>query len=495
MPLLVLALVALLGFGFVWLLFATSRAAPPYRVEGDTSIFRHGKLMQFFAVLSFFGAELILGLWVIFFPPRSNATLMPVVVTAVVLGLAGFLLIWEAFRFQLTTTTTGLDCKSPWKGRAQQSWSQVKELAYSPVNSWFALTFQDGRSFHVSRLVPGVTRFLESCERHLPPEAMTKAAPGYHRLGRKWPFGPTPSAKAFPVGRWLKRIALALVLMAVVGLTLFTVNGLVLATGETPIVGQLPNVKLGPAHATPNEVHIVAYNIAKGFAHSGGLRFATKAEVEAQLKKMAFTIRAQQPDLVFLSEAMTECGPANVDQVEFLARACGLPHYAFGENYNFGLPFYRVVGGNAILSRTPLTPVANISLAGRQPFYVTGNNRRALFAEAEVNGKTVLLGSLHNDSFNHRNNEAQVRQLLDFIGDRPCVLAGDFNATPKQESITLVKDSDKFAGAFDGPPTFPEKKIRIDYVFGPKAWKHVETRVLPGDASDHFAVVARFGWK
>lgn len=492
MPLVVLLLVVVLGLGFVWLLFSVARSVPPARVEGDAVTFRHGRLLQAFAVVALFGAELGLGLWALFYPPRSNATLLPIVVTAVALGLAGFLLVWEAFRFQLVSTPTALDCRSPWRGRFQRSWAQVTALEYSAANAWFVLKFQDGSAFHLSRLVPGVTKFLELCEQHLKPEAMTKAAAGYRRLGRKWPGDAVPPTAPFPLRKWLKRVALALTLLVVVVLGLFTVNGLWLAAGETPVVGEYANVKPAVPHKVPGEVRIVAYNIAKGFAHTGGLTFASKAEVEGRLKLMAVAIRLQQPDLVFLSEAMTECGPADVNQVEYLARACGLPHYAFGENYNFGLPFYRVVGGNAILSRTPLTAEANLSLTGRRPFYVTHNNRRALFASTELNGEKVLLGSLHNDSFDPVNNTAQVRQLLDFIGDRPCVLAGDFNATPDRESITLVKDAGRFAGAFDGPETFPEKKIRIDYVFAPKAWKHLGTTVLNSDASDHRPVVARF---
>ncbi len=494
MPLLVLFAAALIGLGFVWLLFAVARAAPPYRDDSGTVTLRHGQLLRAFAVLAFFGAPMLFGLWILFFPPRSNATLAPIVVAAALLGLAGFLLVWEAFKFQLTVSPAGLECRSPWKGRFVYSWEQVTALEYSAVNAWFVLKFQGGGEYHVSALVPGVSRFLEACEGRLKPEQMTNAEPGYRKLGRKWPFGSVPpNAKSFRLPRWVKRAMVLLLLLVLIPLLLFVVNGTLLASGETPVVGTLANVELSAPHGADGEVRIVAYNIAKGFAHHGGLKFTSKADVEARLKRMAEVIRGERPDLVFLSEAMTECGPADVNQVEFLARECGLPHFAFGENYNFGLPFYRVVGGNAILSREPIAAVANLSLAGRQPFYVTGNNRRALFASVERNGQSVLLGSLHNDSFNIANNGAQVRQLLEYIGDRPCVLAGDFNAKPNEEPIRLLKGSKHFEGLFDGPPTFPEKKIRIDYILAPKAWKHLETKVIPNDASDHYPVAARFG--
>jgi hypothetical protein len=189
MPLLVLAFVALIGLGFVWLLFAVARAAPPYRADGGTITLRHGQLLRAFAVLAFFGAPMLFALWVLFFPPRSNATFAPAIVAAALLGLAGFLLVWEAFKFQLTLSPAGLDCRSPWKGRFSHAWEQVTALEYSTVNAWFVLKFQGNSEFHVSTLVPGVSRFLEACEGRLKPEQMTGAKRGYGWVRRKWPYG------------------------------------------------------------------------------------------------------------------------------------------------------------------------------------------------------------------------------------------------------------------------------------------------------------------
>ncbi|MBN9523693.1 endonuclease/exonuclease/phosphatase family protein [bacterium] len=296
------------------------------------------------------------------------------------------------------------------------------------------------------------------------------------------------------VRRWVKRLALGAGVGLLLLVGLFALNGLALADRQTPRVRHLADVEAVPAASAPGEVTVVAYNIAKGFAHRGGLRFDSRSAVEERIRKMAAVVKAERPDLVFLSEAMTELTPCPVDQVELFARACGLPHVATGENYNLGVPGVRVVGGNAILSRHPLTPVANIDLAGRQAFWVSKNNRRALFASAQIGGKPVLLGALHNDSFDMRNNAAQARQLLDFICDRPCVLAGDFNNRPGEESIRLFRDSGRFAGAFDGPPTFFEGKRteRLDYIFAPAGWELIDHRVIADDTSDHRPVVCRF---
>jgi endonuclease/exonuclease/phosphatase family metal-dependent hydrolase len=297
--------------------------------------------------------------------------------------------------------------------------------------------------------------------------------------------------------KWLRRVfrgAAVIGLLVLLLAGLFTLNGLVLAARQQPVMGELAGVEVSPSASGPGEVTVVAYNVAKGFAHRGGLRFAPREQVEERLRKMAAVVRAERPDFVFLSEALTECAPCPVNQVEWIARECGLPHSAAGENYNVGVPFVRVVGGNAILSRTPLTPVANIDLVGRKPFYVTGNNRRALFVSAVIGDKPVLMAALHNDSFDMRNNEAQARQLLEYVGDRPAILAGDFNNRPGDRSIKLLRESNKFAGAFDGPPTFFEgtRRERLDYILVPPGWELLDHRVIADDTSDHRPLVCRF---
>lgn len=289
-----------------------------------------------------------------------------------------------------------------------------------------------------------------------------------------------------------KRIVIVVVLLLLPPL-LFVLNGLVLAARTTPRLGY--SLASGPGRQPPlHEVKFLSWNIAKAFAHKSGFKFDTEEKVRERLRKIADVIYAEQPDFVFLSEALTECSPCEVNQVATIAHMCGMHFYATGENYNVGVPFFRVAGGNAVLSNVPLTAVANIDLPGRKPFWVTTNNRRALFVSAEIGGQPVLMASLHNDSFDMRNNEAQTRHLLDFVADRPAVLAGDFNNRPEDRSIKLIRESGKFGGAFDGPPTFfeGERKERIDYVFAPAGWELLDHRVIENDTSDHRPLVCRF---
>ena len=183
-----------------------------------------------------------------------------------------------------------------------------------------------------------------------------------------------------------------------------------------------------------------------------------------------------------------------MNQITTLAETTGMSFWVFGENYNFGLPFYRIVGGNAILSRWPLEAAANPSLAGRQPFYITKNNRRILWCAMMINGENILLGSVHNDSFNLTNNQAQVRQILDYLDGRPTILAGDFNARPQETPMQLFRESGQFVWAFDGPLTFPTSNPRqkIDFILAPAAWELIDHRVLQSSASDHLPIISTF---
>jgi endonuclease/exonuclease/phosphatase family metal-dependent hydrolase len=311
----------------------------------------------------------------------------------------------------------------------------------------------------------------------------------------------TPAAKSDPpdsvpkVRRIGGRFAIALSLVLGIGGLLFVINGVWLARGETP---ELHVLAEPPAAArderSPRTVKIFAFNIAKCFVFKDGEGLESVSTVRQRLSRIAELIKAEEPDFVCLSETVVECGACPVNQVATLAEATGMHAWAFGENYNFGLPCFRVVGGNAILSRWPLETVANPPLAGRRPFYATKNNRRVLWCAAQIDGRRVLLASIHTDSFDRTNNRRQTEQILEFAGDREAILAGDFNALPDWPSIQFVRDSRRFSGAFDGPRTFPSNapERRIDFIFAPAAWELVEEHVLDSDVSDHRPVVATF---
>jgi len=272
------------------------------------------------------------------------------------------------------------------------------------------------------------------------------------------------------------------------GAGLFVANGTSRAW-RTPDAG----TTRAPATTAPvQEVRVLAFNLAKGGFHRGGLAFAPRADVLERLEALARLLREERVDLACLSEIVLEGGPCPVDQVRALAERAGYHAWAFGENYRFGLPFFRIRSGNAILSRFPLRPLEVVQLPGQRPFWNPTGNRRLLWAEARVGELALLVGSVRNDSFDLGNNARQVRFVLDALPPDPVLLAGDFNAEPHDPPLRALRESGRFNGRFDGPATYPRTGRRIDYVLAPAGWTLVEERVLPLEISDHLPVLAVF---
>lgn len=307
------------------------------------------------------------------------------------------------------------------------------------------------------------------------------------------PAGACSSVRVRPsagLGRCLKSGSIAIAACAVAIAGLFAANGLS-GSWRVPETGSGGAVEL----VQPiRELRVMAYNIAKCSFHEGGVSFAAVATIRSRLDRIAEAIEHEQCDLVCLSEVVIEAGPCPINQVEYLARKCGFAHFASGDNYSFGFPFYRIRSGNAILSRLPLTPRENLQLAGGRGFWEPTNNRRMLVCEVELNGASLLTASVRNDSFDIDNNLAQTQQILAYIGDRPALLAGDFNAEPETRPMQLLLATGRFSGFSSEPPTFPARapKRRIDYILAPAAWTLVESRVLDTGVSDHLAVLSVF---
>lgn len=296
--------------------------------------------------------------------------------------------------------------------------------------------------------------------------------------------------------KWWRRKRVWIPMTAVLGLlllpALFAFNGLWLAHNESPVVGKEVSEHHLDDSPPAERITILSYNIAKGSVHKTGLKFRSDTDVRQRINRIAELIRDEKPDVAFISEVILHCDPCPVDQVQVLARETGLVYWAFGENYNFGLPSYRIVGGNAILSRVPIEAETNMNLAGRQPFYVTKNNRRLLWGRIRMEHGEVLVGAVHNDSYSLNNNLAQTKQMLKYASGREAIIAGDFNARPHEPPMQSIRRSKQFTADFDGPKTFPRRRPdqRIDFILAPEAWRAIEHRVIQSDASDHLPIVS-----
>lgn len=289
--------------------------------------------------------------------------------------------------------------------------------------------------------------------------------------------------------RWVRLAALGFGAIGALAAALFVFEG-TREDWRTPEFAVEPGAVREPPI---DELRVLAFNVAKAEFRRGG-SFADVERVERELDELVHAIEAERADVVCLSEVVLECGPAPLDQVEYVTRAAKLPFRAASANYSFGWPFFRIRSGNAVLSRVPLRALETVQLAGAKPFWNPTNNRRALFCELELGGEVVLVGSLRNDSYDLATNAVQTREILDWLGGRSAVLAGDFNAEPHDESFGILAASGRFTGFADGPPTFPSSapRRRIDHVLAPASWTLVEQHVVRIGNSDHLAVAATF---
>jgi endonuclease/exonuclease/phosphatase family metal-dependent hydrolase len=297
------------------------------------------------------------------------------------------------------------------------------------------------------------------------------------------------AAKSSRLVRILRRVLFALGSVALITALAFVLNG----TSDAWRTPESGFVAVLEPRTARRELRVMAFNAAKCGFFAGG-RFVEREVVTKELDTIAQAIVREDCDLVVLSEVVLECGPEPLDQVVYLAQHAGLPHFAASENYSFGVPFFRVRSGNASLSRWPLKALETQQLAGGAPFWNPTNNRRALWCEVEFPNGPLVVAALRNDSFDLANNLVQTREILAWLGRRPALLAGDFNAEPHDPSLELLRVSGRFSGLVDAPPTFPARapRRRIDHVLAPATWTLLEHHTLTIGASDHLAVVATF---
>jgi hypothetical protein len=147
------------------LLWTARRGRPKVDLSTGALWFRHSVLFRGFAVLAAFGMPLAITALLIFvMPPKNAGDVLAVIAIYALFFVLGGPLLWEASRFALGVSKAGLDCRSPWRASRFVPWTEVTQISYSSINSWFIIRTRDGWKFHVSVLVPGLSEFLASCE-------------------------------------------------------------------------------------------------------------------------------------------------------------------------------------------------------------------------------------------------------------------------------------------------------------------------------------------
>ena len=202
--------------------------------------------------------------------------------------------------------------------------------------------------------------------------------------------------------------------------------------------------------AEPSKIRLVSYNIK----HGRGM------DNRVDLERIASVLRKLKPDLIALQEVDHTCTRSGkIDQAAVLGNLLGM-HHRFGKFMDFQGGQY----GLAILSRFPVQKSIRHQLApGAEP-------RCALeiIVRPTTIGPLLSFISIHNDWTREPFRIAQVNDLITGLRERkhPVILAGDFNAEPKAESLARLKASGflilakkKDAKTFPSP----SPRIEIDY--------------------------------
>jgi len=205
---------------------------------------------------------------------------------------------------------------------------------------------------------------------------------------------------------------------------------------------------LGILSINADEMTIVSYNIKHGL----------NMQKELKLEDTAKLLQSLKADVIALQEVDHETTrSAKVNQPEFLGKALGM-HYVFGKAMDLEGGGY----GQAILSKYPILESKMHRLPG------DGEPRIALEVVVEpVKGKKVSFVSVHLDYRSEAKRQPQVKFLLEALQEvkHPVVLLGDFNATPKAESIKMFKQGWYIVPKVGDPLTMYEElpAIEIDY--------------------------------
>lgn len=216
------------------------------------------------------------------------------------------------------------------------------------------------------------------------------------------------------------------------------------------------------------------------------------------LPQVVKTIRAADADVVCLQE--TTAASERFLQHDLSER---YPHIEFhGHDGKFAAERF------GFLSKFPLDKLA---------YYPPKHGLFGFYgANVESGGATLRIVNVHLDPWRisrkanvadaftslgnlDRTHAAEADRILDSLDDDlPTIVAGDFNSLSTQSAAALLKKrgfTDSFASVNENPERHPtwhwrvrgvELSLRIDFIFHKDGFTTRESKIFPGEASDHF---------
>ncbi len=252
-----------------------------------------------------------------------------------------------------------------------------------------------------------------------------------------------------------------------------------------------------PAPLAEGQLRLLTLNLAHGRRNLRHQALGRRATVVGNVAVIASEVRRLAPHVVALQEAD---GPSawsgNFDHVATLARLSGFEQHYRGRHTHIGSGRLALSYGTALVSRWALDrPVSRrfgASWRDTKGFVV------ATIAPPMWGGVEVDVASVHLDFLAPAVRRAQIRSLVDTLGDRgrPLILMGDLNCCWQWEPHSMELLTRHLSLTAYAPeahaPTYPAQKPfrRLDWVLVSPELEFSQYHNVPEALSDHLGVVA-----
>ena len=214
---------------------------------------------------------------------------------------------------------------------------------------------------------------------------------------------------------------------------------------KSKTLGIINNISVGSSPA--RRLGVMSYNV----------HYCTGADKNLDFQRVADAIMRERPDFVGLNEV--DCltkRSGNVDMAAELGKLTGL-HATFGR----AIPYQGGDYGVAVLSRKAPLSVVRVPLPGKEP-------RVLLLCEFA----DFWFGTAHLDFGAYQQQAVKIVRgvVAEKSAAKPVFLTGDWNATPKSETLAAMKDfmtviSKEDCRTFHGFKNHPpEDEYCIDYI-------------------------------
>lgn len=239
-----------------------------------------------------------------------------------------------------------------------------------------------------------------------------------------------------------------------------------------------------------DQLVVMSYNIRHCAPYEGS-GVTTTPDVE----NVAAVIKSKKPDVVMLQEVDKETTRSlGIDQGKRIAELAGYPYQSF-----FKLMDYR--GGEyglSIMSSKQLKDTHTYMLPETIGNVTVQSNAIVGSATISVDGQDVTILNTHLSVY-QTDRDVQVPYIITEILNninRPVLLAGDFNATPSNNTIKLLDEAgytrtNTDASKFTIPSDAPNRELDYIMYYPKNRFRVMSHVVVTGtNASDHLPIIS-----